>query len=340
MAIASIREVEADLRELVALPGATGGEGPVAQWIMARLADLPVSSWLDPLGNLLVGSPDGGAPRVLVTAHMDQVGYMVSRVEKDRAHCLSLGSPQVAPSRVVSVSVVGTTHEPLAGRFESWGDSGGTLRSDCIEQICVGDRVAFSQPLESRGEDIVCGPALDDRVGCLVALLAARVLGDQGGNIAFAWTVREETDQAGVVRAARAMEPDVLIAVDITPATAGEVGVESVISIGQGPAITLLDGGMVAHGLLVDTFDSAARALGIAWQREVVRSGSSEAGRIQRSLGIPALPVLVPIENAHSDREVGHLSDMLLAVDLLVAGVEETVGRLDGVPRRELIGSG
>jgi tetrahedral aminopeptidase len=337
MTMAGAQEVETNLRELVALPGVTGAETPVTEWIMAQLADFPVTPWRDSLGNLLIG-PDHGAPRVLVTAHMDQVGYMVSRIESDRAHCLPLGSPQVAPSRTVPVHIVGKTHQPLVGKFESWGSPGGTLRSDHIEGVRVGDRVVFAQPLESLGADMVCGPALDDRVGCLLALLAARELGNQGGDIAFAWTVREETDQAGVVLAARALEPDVLIAVDITLATASD-GTESVISIGQGPAITLLDGGMVAHSPLVETFDSAAKALGIAWQPEVVRSGSSEAGRIQRSLGIPALPVLVPIENAHSDREVGHLGDMLMAADLLIAGIQETVGRLDSAPLREPAGS-
>jgi putative aminopeptidase FrvX len=325
----STRELEADLRELVALPGPTGAENPVADWIMARLGDLPVTSRRDPLGNLLIGS-ERGAPRVLITAHMDQVAYMVSRIENDLAHCLPVGSPQVEAAHTVLVSIVGETHSPLDGTLESSGDAGGILRTDGIEEIEVGDRVVFAQSLESLGEDVVCGPALDDRVGCLLVLQAARELSEQGGNVAFAWTVREETDQAGVVRAARALEPDVLIAVDITPATAGEVGTESVISLGDGPAITLLDGGMVAHGPLVDTFDAAARALGINWQREVVRSGSSEAGRVQRSLGIPALPVLVPIQNAHSDREVANLSDVAAASALLIAGVQEAVGRRDG----------
>jgi tetrahedral aminopeptidase len=324
----STRELEADLRELVALPGPTGAEDPVAEWIMARLGELPVTSRRDPLGNVLIGS-ERGAPRVLITAHMDQVGYMVSRLEEDLAHCLPLGSPQVEPSRGVLVSIVGEAHPPLDGTFESSGDDGGILRTDRMEEIDVGDRLVFAQSLRSLGPDVVCGPALDDRVGCLLALHAARELGEQGGNIAFAWTVREETDQAGVIRVARAFEPDVLIAVDITPATAGEAGTESLISLGNGPAITLLDGGMVAHGPLLESFDAAARGLGIDWQREVVRSGSSEAGRVQRSLGIPALPVLVPIANAHSDHEIAHLSDMASAADLLIVGVQEAIGRLD-----------
>jgi putative aminopeptidase FrvX len=330
-------DLETELRELVALPGPVGAEDPVADWLMARLADLPVSPRRDLLGNLLIGS-ERGAPRVLITAHMDQVGYMVSRINQDRAVCLPLGSPQAEPSRAIPVRVVGETHRPLDGTFDSVGDLGGSVRSEQIEEICVGDRVVFVRPLESLGDDLVCGPALDDRVGCLLTLQAARMLGDQDGNLAFAWTVREETDQAGVIRASRSLEPDVVIAVDITPATPTKAGIESPISIGRGPAITLLDGGMVAHGPLMDTFDSAARALGITWQREVVRSGSSEAGRVQRSLGIPALPVLVPIDNAHSDREVSHLGDMLAAAHLLITGVEATLARLDGTPPRELVG--
>jgi putative aminopeptidase FrvX len=337
MASTRTRGLEAELRELVALPAPTGAEDYVADWIEAQLAGLPGSPRRDALGNLLIGRETGA--RILVTAHMDQVGYMVSRVESDRACCLPLGSPRADPSRPLPVSILGETHMPLDGTIESSENRGVTLHSDRIEEIQVGDRAVFVRPLESLGGDLVRGPALDDRVGCLLVLEAARALGDADGDVTFAWTVREETDQAGVIRVARALDPDALIAVDITPSTTAQGGAESVISTGLGPAITLLDGGMVSHAPLVDMFDSAAKSLGITWQREVVPSGSSEAGRVQRSLGIPALPVLVPIENAHSDHEVGNLNDMLSAADLLIAGVRETLARLDGVSRRELVGS-
>lgn len=330
------QELEVELRELSACPGVTGAEGPVADWITARLTDLPVPARRDALGNVVVAEPDQAAPRVLVTAHMDQVGYMVSRVERTRALCLPLGSPQAPEDEAVVVSVTGFDHPPLHGVLErAAGESTGIVRADRIDEIQVGDRVQFARPFTSSGDGWVRGPALDDRVGCLLVLHAARALCDEFGDVAFAWTVREETDQAGVVRVARALEPEVLVAVDITPATDLSGGSESVVSVGGGPVITLLDGGMVADRFLVESFDRAARRVGIGWQREVVQSGSSEAGRIQRSLGIPALPLLVPIEAAHSEHEAGHTSDMIAALELLVAGVQEVVGG-----RSELVGTG
>ena len=309
----------AELTELTALPGPAGAEEPVALWLRSRLGELAGSPESDPLGNLILRAP--GRPRVCVTAHMDQVGYMVSRVHAEHADCLPLGQPNLPSGKEADIRAVGPDHPPLDGKVQARGDKGARLRSKHLEHIRVGDRVLFAEPLDVRDDGRVCGPALDDRIGCLIALNAARTLASHQSGIAFAWTVREETEQAGVIRVARDLQPELLVAVDITYATGPDQSEESPISIGAGPAMTLLDGGMVAHDPLVRTFDEAAGTLGITWQREVVFDGISEAGRVQRTLGIPALALLVPIEHPHSPGEVASVEDIQGASDLLVAGV-------------------
>lgn len=314
-----------ELGELVALPGPAGAEDPVAEAIMARLAGLPVTPTKDALGNVRLLA-EGSRPRVLVTAHMDQVGYMVSRLGEEGASCLPLGSPQLARERTARVRVVGDTHATLDAELESRGEQGGVLRSERQGEIRLGDRAVFADPLVMREGERVCGPALDDRIGCLAAVRAARSLVVERDDVAFAWTVREETEPAGVVRVARDIAPDVVVAVDITYATADATDpMESVLELGAGPVITLLDGGMVGHSWPLRAFDRAARSLGMSWQPEVVRSGVSEAGRVQGMLGIPAIALLVPIENPHSAEEVADLGDVGAVVELLIEGVRELV---------------
>lgn len=326
------RDLAADLSELTALPAASGSEALVADWIASRLQAATLSPAGDSLGNLLL-LPRGRPPSVLVVAHMDQVAYMVARMGDDRAWCLPLGDPKAGADRPVAVRVTGDSHPPLVGQLEARDDSGGTLRSERLEEVEVGDRVTFANPLEPLDGGRVRGPALDNRVGCAVALHAACELARPGGGVGFAWTVREETEYAGAMRVVRAVEPTTVVAVDITYA-AEDGGSGSAVAVGRGPAITLLDGGMVGHGPTVRAFARAAAKLGVGWQREVVDDGVSEAGRVQSLLGVPSIALLVPVENPHSDHETADLHDAVAATGLLVAGVRALCDEL--APRRRI----
>jgi putative aminopeptidase FrvX len=309
------------LTELSALPAPCGAEEPVAAWLGTRLEESSVEAAVDALGNLVTTT--ARRPRVLVVAHMDQVGYVVSGVGSGGARALPLGGPQVEPGATVPVQIFGEGHPPIAGELMRRRDRGADIRTDRLDMVAVGDRAVFARALEARNGR-VRGPALDNRIGCLIALEAARELAATPG-VAFAWTVREESEPAGVMRVARELDPEVVVVVDITYASSGD-GADSRVAVGEGPAITLLDGGMTAHRGLTAAFDRSARAIGVDWQREVVSSGVSEAGHVQRLLGIPALPLLVPVADPHTDRESASLADVDAAARLLRAGLGALTG--------------
>ncbi|MFL5913418.1 MAG: hypothetical protein ACJ768_22975 [Gaiellaceae bacterium] len=315
-------DLAADLRELTALPGPVGSEGPVAEWLAQRLEGMSLAPAIDSMGNLCLPC-DGERPRVLVTAHMDQVAWIVSRVDRGGALCLPLGGPDASVGEHVPVRVLGDAHAPIDAQLEARDGGSAAITAPSLEGVEVGDRVVFATELDVRDDGSVQGQSLDDRVGCLMALHAARELAGQRPEVAFAWTVREEAEQSGVVRVARDMQPDAMVGLDITYAVGSDEGAQSPLEPGGGPAITLLDGGMVGNWPLVRSFDAAATSLGIEWQREVVSGGVSEAGRVQRMLGIPSIALLVPIHNPHSRREVAFLSDIAAAIDLLVVAVRE-----------------
>ena len=315
-------DLAADLRELTALPGPVGSEGPVAEWLAQRLEGMSLAPAIDSMGNLCLPC-DGERPRVLVTAHMDQVGWIVSRVDRGGALCLPLGGPDAPEGERVPVRVLGDAHAPIDAQLVAREGGGAAIAAPSLEGVEVGDRVVFATELDVRDDGTVQGQSLDDRVGCLMALQAAKELAGQRPEVALAWTVREEAEQSGVVRVARDMQPDAMVGLDITYAVGPDEGAQSPLEPGAGPAITLLDGGMVGNWPLVRSFDAAATSLGIEWQREVVSGGVSEAGRVQRMLGIPSIALLVPIHNPHSCREVAFLSDVAAAIDVLVVAVRE-----------------
>src|SRR4051795_10804471 len=315
-------ELASDLRELTALQGPVGSEGPVAEWLAQRLEGMSLAPAVDSMGNLCLPC-DGERPRVLVTAHMDQVAWIVSRVERAGAFCLPLGGPDAPRGKPVGVRVLGDAHPPVDARLERLADGGAKSAAPSLDGVQVGDRVVFATELAVNDDGSVRGQSLDDRVGCLIALHTAQELAGERSEVAFAWTVREEAEQSGVVRVARDMLPEVMVGIDITYAVGPDEGAQSPLAPGAGPAITLLDGGMVGNWPLIRSFDAAAASLGIDWQREVVSGGVSEAGRVQRMLGIPSIALLVPIHNPHSCREVAFLSDIASAIDVLVVAVRQ-----------------
>ena len=312
------RSLVSQLRELTALPAPSGDERAVASWIADALTAHGFEPEVDAIGNVVVRR--GERLSGLLTAHMDQVGFMVSRLAEARALCLPVGEPELREPCGATVVTAGRTK--TRGRLEPLDETtdAAVLRAEDLDVVDVGDRVVFAGELREDGDGFLRAPALDNRIGCWILLHAAFELASARDDLAFAWTVREETEGSGAVSAARRLEPSWTISVDVTPA--GEArDAESDIVAGRGPAITLLDGGMVAHPPLLDAFTRAARASAIPYQREVVAEGSSEAGVVEAALGIPGLALLVPIEAAHSPAERASPSDVAHALSLLVAGV-------------------
>jgi len=215
-------------------------------------------------------------------------------------------------------------HPVLDAEVRAAGEDTAVLRCRQPAELRVGDQVVFGGRLERPDGTRVRGPALDNRLGCLVAVHAARAIAAETDAVAFAWTVQEETTQAGAIRVARDLRPDAVIAVDVTPSWAATEDA-SPVSVGGGPVLTLLDGGMVADAGLLAAFRAAARRSGVTWQPEVTGEGVSEAGHVQATLGIPALALLIPIEDAHGPLEAGDLDDVRAAIELLLGGLRQVL---------------
>lgn len=196
-----------------------------------------------------------------------------------------------------------------------------------------GDAVLWrGEPLQLRSARLA-SRALDNRVGCYVALEVARRVAEQGGApgdvIAVAAVQEEVGDYAGARAAAFATEPDVAIAVDVTHATdvrGGDPENDGAVSLGKGPAVTR---GASLHPDVFELLHETAESEGIPFTVEVTRGTTytdADAFYVSRR-GVATGLVSVPLRYMHSPIELVDLDDLENTVRLLVAFALRLEGR-------------
>jgi endoglucanase len=330
------------LQKLTALSAPTGQEQVVREYLVAEIEKLGYKSQIDRLGNLTVntGTPDGH--QLLLVAHMDEIGVMVSHVDK-RGFCYLQPLGGISPTILVGCrvqfanGVQGVIHNEgpgyrTPGSFdEIYVDVGATSASDCPLQ--VGDIGGYVSPLQRVGKTRVTGKSIDDRVGCLILLEVLATAQNAPWQITFAWSVQEEIGVRGAGPLAFAVDPKVALAVDVTRTGDVPQANRMAVQLGGGPAIKLRDAGMIADLRVVQAMQESAQAHGIPFQREILANGSTDARAVQVSrAGVLAGCLSIPCRYVHSSNEMVDLQDVRNSIALLQAFIHsrETMGRFVG----------
>jgi endoglucanase len=282
------------------------------------------------MGNLIsLKRGDGSGLKVLVAAHMDEIGVMVTHVTKE-GFLRFTGIGGVFPHTLTGNRVqfadgtIGVIYcEPLDARDDvhplekHYIDIGASSREDC--HIGVGAAAGFARPFLAQGGRYI-SKTMDDRIGCAVMIEAFKRLAGSPHDIYFVFSVQEEVGTRGAETAANALNPDVAIAIDITPAGDVPKSQHIPLALGQGPAIKIQDSGMIAHHGLVQLMKQRAEEAGIACQLEVLQRGSTDARAMQLANGGTAAGCIsLPCRYAHSQSEIVDAADVEGAVQLLLA---------------------
>lgn len=309
-------------RELCLLPGVSGNEGPVADYLREKLAGVSgVSCRVDALGNLLVHKTGAhrARTRLLLSAHMDEVGLMVAAVtEEGMLKLAPVGGidPRVVLGRRVKVGeravkgVIGTkaVHQQDAGErktapdFKALSiDIGTSSKEEAQKLVKPGDTAVFDSEFVEFGDGMVKSKAIDDRVGCAILLDLLRVPLEFDAD--FAFTVQEEVGTRGARVAAFGLEPDAALVVEAT--TAADVPFVSaenkVCFLGQGPVISFMDNGTVYDRALCNLAFAAAGELGVPCQMKKAVAGGNDARAIHLARGgVRPLAVSLPCRYLHS----------------------------------------
>jgi endoglucanase len=301
----------------------------------------------DRLGNVIgVRKGRSDAPKVMVAAHMDEIGLMVKNVtEKGFVQFAKIGG--IDDRILIAQKVyVHTAKSPLTGVIGSkpphilkaeerkkvieaealFIDVGASSKKEAEAMgVRVGDPVSFDITFNQIGDDVVVGKAFDDRVGCAVLAAVMELIGDVDCTVYAVGTIQEEVGLRGATTAAFGLSPDVGIALDATVAggVPGVKEVETSIKMRRGPAITVADRGLITHPRVLRLLVDAAEKSGIPYQLETGLPGSTDAARIALTReGVPSGVISIPTRYIHSPVSMLSLGDAENAVKLAVEAIK------------------
>ncbi|RMF04128.1 MAG: M42 family peptidase [Chloroflexi bacterium] len=340
------------LEQLSNAPGVSSREGEVRKIILDAVKPHADEWHVDTMGNLFVTrrarKPANGTPlRVMVSAHMDEVGFIITKVTGEGL--LKFGAiggfdPRVLPGKQLLVGpdkipgVIGIRPIHLLKRDQAGKvgeiksmtiDVGATSKDNC--PVKPGDVASFATQFhylgsgrrrKARGR--VAGKAFDDRAGC--AILVELLQGDYPVDVIGVFTVQEEVGLRGARVAAYAANPDIAIMLECTAAddlpSLDENAEPGIPRLGDGPAITVLDRSFIADRGLVDLLIATAQAEGLPHQFKRPGIGGTDAGAVHLAReGVRSAVVSVPARFIHAPAAVLDLADFWAAEKLVRAAL-------------------
>ncbi|MGE5484109.1 MAG: M42 family metallopeptidase [Ignavibacteriales bacterium] len=332
------------LKRLSEAAGVSGDEGEVRRIILEEVERLGLCAQVDVLGNVMVQGRlrqgDHLAPKVMLAAHMDEVGLIVTYIEKDGL--LRFGAvgidERVLPAKEVTVGrdrvrgVIGLKpvhlQEPderkkVVKRDNLFIDIGARSREDAEKKVKVGDYACFRCRFDKMGEKAFKGKAFDDRAGCAVLL---RVLENAYSfPLVAVFTVQEEVGLRGAAVASWAVAPDMALVLEATICsdTPGTDDHMQATRLGDGPALSIMDGRSIASKTMLKGLIEAATSRDIPYQFKRSTMGGNDAGRIHLTrTGVPTASVSVPCRYLHSPASIISVEDFDNTVKLVTAFLE------------------
>ncbi len=334
----------AQIRQLERLTNAcavSGDEGPVRAIVLEEIADHADDVQVDALGNVLVTKHGRGenCPRVMLAAHMDEVGFMITYDEGEGLFRFDtvgglderqlIGKP-VWVGADCTPGVIGAKPVHLSsGEERRKAIAIDSLRIDVGPgndgKVRVGDRATFATPFQRIGKSLRA-KAIDDRIG-VATLIELVKHAPPNIELLAAFTVQEEVGLRGARVAAYTFNPDLAIAIDSTPAMDlpawdGEENIRYNTRLGAGPAIYIADGATLSDPRLIRHLRETAEAEGIPYQLRQPGGGGTDAGAIHRQrAGIPSVSVSVPARYLHTAASIARIDDWRNTLSLLYASL-------------------
>ncbi|MBQ1352142.1 MAG: M42 family peptidase [Oscillospiraceae bacterium] len=319
--------------------GPSGFETPVIEQAEECLRPLVDETWIDAAGNLVgvrrCGKPN--AARVLLDAHLDEVGLIVTGIDQGFLRFHTIGG--VDPRILADCRVTVLTDPPIPGVLtclpphlqekasfdqvlpvEEMRIDIGQSEEETKRMVPPGTPVAFYSPCFFMGDNFICGKAMDDRAGFVTLLRTLERL--KGEKLPFdlylMGSVKEEVGGSGAGNGTFAIEPNCCIAVDVTFGKSPDVSREKAFPLGSGAAIGT---GPNMARWMTRRMERLAKEQKIPYQMEVMEASSGTNGWAMQTVreGIPTMVVSLPLKYMHTPVELLALSDVEAVSALLAA---------------------
>ncbi|MFQ3566060.1 MAG: M42 family metallopeptidase [Aggregatilineales bacterium] len=340
------------LQRLSEAIGVSGEENAVREIVLEAINDVAEDIRIDPLGSVTCRLPAVAANepplRVLLAAHMDEIGFMVTGFDGDgliRFAPVGTVDERILPGKrvviganavpgVIAWTPIHLNKEQSVTKLNSLRiDIGASSKEDAQAKVKRGDRIAFSSRYLELEGGMLRGKAFDDRAGCALLIDVLRA-GPYPVEVLAAFTVQEEIGLRGARVVAQALRPDAAFVLEATTAhdvpnptaEADDIIEENpACRVGAGPVLTILDRSIIVNPRLLAFLRETAEAASIPYQFKTAPGGATDAGAIHSAgYGIPTAVVSLPCRYIHSPSAHLHRDDYEHTLQL----VKQALGRL------------
>ena len=334
------------LKRTCEVAGAPGFEQHIRRLVINEIESL-VDQWeVDNLGNVVTlkkGSNNPNGKKVMVAAHMDEIGFIVKHIDDNgflRFHTLGGFDPKTLTAQRVIVhgkkDLVGVMgSKPIHVMTQEERDKTpkntdyfidlGMKADEVKEWVQVGNPVTRERELIEMGDCVNC-KSIDNRVSVFILMETLQRLGEVPYDVYGVFTVQEEVGLRGASVAAHNIDPDFGIGLDTTIAfdLPGAQPHEKVTSLGEGAAIKVMDASAICDYRMVAFLKQTADKNKIKWQPEVLTAGGTDTAGVQRmgKQGAIAGAISIPTRHLHQVIEMANKEDIEACIQLLTAALE------------------
>ncbi len=330
------------LRKLVESPSVSGSEGGVRELIKKEIEPYVDEIRIDRIGNL-IAKKGSGSPKVMITAHMDEIGLMVKHIDDKGfirfepiggwdAKILNAQKFRIYGSKGPVIGVTGIKPIHLQEREEErkvikisemFIDVGARSKKEVERMgVRIGDFISQYGEVEKLAGSRVTGHGFDDRIGCLELVEIVRKLKKFKGTLYAVGTVKEEIGLIGIRGSTFGVNPDIVISLDTTVSggTPDLKPHEAVPMIGKGPVLLIKDAISIVEDKVKKWVQNVAKKNKIPLQFDILSGGATDASIVPTIReGIPSFAILTPSRYIHTPVEIVDMNDVKNVVKLVVA---------------------
>lgn len=325
------------LKKLCGISSPSSLEENICEAIKEEVSKYVDDVYCDALGNLIVHKK-GTGKKLLFTAHMDQIGLMVTDIDEGGFLKFSsvgglipftlIGQRIIFSNGVIGIIDSGVdleTSQELSklSLNKLYIDIGATSKEEAVKKIEIGETGTFNAEYYEN-DDIIVSRSIDDRIGCYMLAEVIKEQIETDYDIYYAFTVQEEVGCRGAITATYQVEPDLGIAIDITPAGDTPGTKNSNTKIGAGAAIKLMDSSLMTHSQIKKILTDKAKNNNVKYQYEIMHRGGTDSGEIHISKnGVRSGVISIPTRHAHTANEMIHKSDVVESIKLIKAIIKK-----------------
>ncbi|HUV60621.1 MAG TPA: M42 family metallopeptidase [Thermoplasmata archaeon] len=329
------------LEEMIRIPGVSGYEDDIREYIRARVESMGAPVEEDNIGNLITTVGTKG-PHIVLIAHMDELGLVVTNIDADgslRIRKVGGIDDRTLVGRIVEIATQKGTVTGVLGlkpphlmtenddrkKVVSWEDVRvdlGTRSRKETEKLGVRvlDAMVFKKDIAYIEKDVICSRGVDDRAGCAILLDVLKKLRTRklAARITFVWSVQEEIGLRGAKVIGFQLRPEYVFAVDTMTTTDGPMqgNTYEKILVGGGPALRMFDSAAIASPKLRKMIEGIAKKAKLPLQ--CGSGGGATDGAVIQEFGALVMPIGIPMKYTHSPTECASLKDIDNTSRLLV----------------------